>query len=229
MLFELFVFGSVLWWGLIIASSILLIWALEEESFGWATATIAATIVLLQFGGDLDLHKFESVNWWALLAYIVGYVGVGVTWGCVKWYFFVGKKREAYNDIKERWLEKKGVRDTLDVPDSLKKDFREYLIGNHRELTTTQYEYDDKTKESKSVVVPTIRPYAKNNKARIVAWMACWPWSMLWALIDDVWHKVFKWAQETTAALMDAISARRFRGVEDDFTVIASDNDSDTI
>lgn len=221
MFFELFVFGSVLWWLLIILGSILLIWALEEESFGWATATIITAVVLMQFGGDLNLHKgLGETNWWLVGGTILGYLGVGVFWGCVKWYFYVGKKREEYDEIKRKWLEKRGVRDTLDVPANLKADFRSYLISDHwGTYTTTIYEYDKETKKSKDVQVPSVRPFAKDNKARIIAWMAYWPWSMLWALIDDVWHKLFKWAQEATAALMDAIAARRFDGVESDFTV----------
>lgn len=226
MFFELFVLGGLMWWIMVVAASILIIWALEEENGSWATTAFIGAILLWQFCGDLRLQ--DSIDsWWNALGLFLGYIGVGVTWSFIKWHFFVGKKKEEYEDMKIDWLKDHGVYDTKEVPESLKAQFRSFLCQ-----MTGWYERrwvrDEETGKSEEVKIPVVKPRAQNNKARIARWMAYWPWSMLWSLLDDVWHKIFRWAQRAVADVMNAISDWRFKGVEDDFTVKESEPESRT-
>lgn len=210
MLLELFVFGGLLWWILVVFASILIIWSLEEEHGAWATTAVVGTILLWQFFGDLQLQDISFGSIWDILGLVAGYVGVGITWGVIKWIFFVGKKKEEYEDLKREWLEDQGVYGTKVVPDKLKKEFKYYLSKNPNWI------------ETRGAKVLNIKPRAHKNKSRIIRWMAYWPWSMLWSLLDDVWHKIFRWAQSRVSHLMNAISDWQFKGVEDDFEVESS-------
>jgi hypothetical protein len=50
------------------------------------------------------------------------------------------------------------------------------------------------------------RPLAKNNSNKIITWMAYWPFSIVWDLIDRPFIRGFKWIQKNTAGLYDKIA-----------------------
>jgi len=50
------------------------------------------------------------------------------------------------------------------------------------------------------------RPLAKNNSNKIITWMAYWPFSMVWDLIDRPFIRGFKWIQKNTSGLYDKIA-----------------------
>ncbi len=52
------------------------------------------------------------------------------------------------------------------------------------------------------------------NKARITAWIAYWPWSLLWTLIDDPFRKLAEWMYATFRSWYEALFANAFKGVD---------------
>lgn len=228
MLLELFTFGGYLWWALVITASLWIIRSLLEEKGARAGMTIVGFLLLWQFFGDLQLQNFDfsSFSFWNAVGIIAGYIGVGVTWGVIKWGLFVGEKKDLYEDLKKTWLSSKGISGNQ-VPENLKEAFRSYLcatVGWYSHYSI----YNKETKEAEHIRMPVVKPIANNNKAKIIRWMAYWPWSMAWAMLDDVWHKVFKWAQARVADIMDGITNWRFKGVEEDFTVKSEEKEKET-
>lgn len=225
MIYEIFIFGSVWWWLLIATASVLIILALDDENGKLSTSIAVATILLWQFFGDLNIQSIETSSVWTYSIFLAGYVGVGITWSVIKWFFYVGKKREEYEELKLKWLKSQGVHDTNEVPQNLKKQFRDYIC-QQMDMCDHRWEYDERTERKVLIRVPAIKPHASSNKGKIISWMAYWPWSMAWALLDDIWHRVFKWVQARMSNIMNAISDWQFKGVENDFAEEPTESNS---
>lgn len=210
MFLELFLVGGLLWWALIITMSILIVWSLETENGAFATTTVVVGLLLWQFFGDLEIQRIDIATIWThVLYFALGYIICGAIWGVIKWNFFVGDRKEEYEEYKRNWLENHGVYNTNVVPDKLKNEFKNNLIRSSKWSI-----YKGGT------TIPNVVPLAQDNKARIVRWMAYWPWSILWSMLADVCRHIFRWVQSQLASMMNYIAYWRFGNVEDDFTVV---------
>lgn len=217
----LFALFSPLWWLLIAAATISIIWSLDNERGGFATFTLVITALALFLFGDARLPAFVIAHPGSILLAVLGYFVGGAVWSVVKWSLFAQEKRDDYEDHKRRWLRGQGVTSN-EVPEGMKQSFLDLLLDNHQfsneAIETTVDEKGAKTVTRKRVV--NIVPIAWDNKSRIMTWMMFWPWSATWALIDDFVRKAFKWAQRKLEALMDKIARYHFRDAHKDYTIV---------
>lgn len=77
-------------------------------------------------------------------------------------------------------------------------------------------ERDKVLEKVKNRILPqreTIRaPEAVDHKERIITWMAYWPFSMLWTLINDPVRRAFEWIYRRIGKFMQDISDKIFKG-----------------
>lgn len=219
----LFALFSPLWWLLIVGATVSIIWALDSERGGLATFALVVTALVLFLFGDARLPAFVITHPGSILLAVLGYFVGGAIWSVIKWSLFSQEKRDDYEDLKRNWLKKQGVSGS-DVPDALKPSFVDVLLDDYSgkwskdAIETTIDESGTKTVTRKRVV--DIVPVAWDNKSRIMTWMCFWPWSALWALIDDFVRKVFKRIQRALEALMDRIAQFHFRDAHKDYTIV---------
>lgn len=90
-----------------------------------------------------------------------------------------------------------------ELPTELKEEFRALLAGP----------------EFKAALVPSPR----DHKARIMIWMAWWPWSMLWTLLNDPIKRLFRAIYRALLTRLQKISERAFRRVDDDLVVASTE------
>lgn len=205
-LFPLFVLFSFWWWILFVFASFLLFMALENDSFGGATAVFLGTFVLMTVFGGSDFVNFILTGWNFVLV-LLAYLVLGVIWGFIKWLLFVTKRLDEYKDLKMEWLEEQGVAETT-VPDHLKEEWLSYVKKNFQQ---SKYRYRDDFK------ISDIQPKASQYKLQIINWMAYWPWSLVWTLCSDVIKRVFIKIQRWCTNLMDGISNWVFKNIHKDF------------
>ncbi len=60
----------------------------------------------------------------------------------------------------------------------------------------------------------SIPPRARDNKARIIAWMTYFPASMAWTLVNDPIRHAIEFLYNRVGKLLQSMSDRTFRGVE---------------
>jgi len=216
-----FALFSPLWWLLIAAATISIIWALDNERGGFATFTLIVTAAALFLFGDSRLPGFLLEHPGGILLTVLGYFVGGAVWSVVKWSLFSQEKRDDYEDLKRNWLKGHGI-NSSEVPDGLKQSFLDVLLDSYewaKDVTDTIVDENGaKTVTRKRVV--NIVPVAWDNKSRIMTWMCFWPWSATWALIDDFVRKVFKRIQRGLEALMDRIAQFHFRDAHKDYTIV---------
>jgi len=53
-------------------------------------------------------------------------------------------------------------------------------------------------------------PVARQNRSNIVGWMAFWPWSALWTIIDDPIKRMYRAMARSLERVFDNISRRMF-------------------
>lgn len=215
MIFEFFVLGSFWFWGLMGLTFLLLLIEVANEQWGFAALTMIATVVTLQLFGDVSVLAWIKDNPVQFASGLVGYLGVGVVWAFIKWYLHVASKREEYDDLKRTFMKEQGLVATL-IPEDKRVEWARFVCKNKQAYYT--HTNSDKTclKTAKELTAP---PSAREHKSRIMSWMAYWPWSALWSLLDDFLRKLYERIYRVIVGTLQRIAEFAFRGVENDFDV----------
>lgn len=179
-------FGSWLFWLLFLSGPILLLYWLEDESFGYLWS---ATVVLglLLFFGVKDFHPVDWVGDHPRES-IVGFVGyfiAGIAYGFAKWFSFV-------RDVYDRYVTYK----------------REELADRAQTAKTYDRKFDSAAHEKEIVKAfmnyqfrgRNIPPVPNQHIDKIINWMAYWPLSLTWTLINDPIRRIARWLYKTLFA-----------------------------
>ncbi len=166
----------------------------ELEFFGWATLALIAAVVGVQFLHVYDILSYVAANVLTSTLYAAGYIVVGVAWSFVKWFSYLRKFRDHFRELKQKFLERK----SLTGP-----DIDEPFLSEFKDSLRHQYEYRD--------VQSGQKPTAAENKARITAWMAFWPCSMLSTLLNDPIRRLFKFLFNLLKSTFQKLSDYVFR------------------
>jgi hypothetical protein len=150
-MFEMLVAISWLGWLLLSLLAIITIAVVATESWGWSTFSVLLTMVVLYFFTPFVFAVFRDP--WSVVIYAAIYVGIGIVWAFVKWYFYVLNRRDA------------------------------------------------------GVSKP---PTAREHRSDITGWMAFWPWSAIWTLINDPVKRMYKALARSLEKVFDGISRRVF-------------------
>jgi hypothetical protein len=182
-----FLFGSLPFWIVLVLFNLLLIGLVETEKPGWATTATVLLVGMFWFFGDPAFGAAITANPLNIGLYLLAYVGIGLVWSFVKWYFYVQECRDQYLADREQFLQDRRITlNELILDDALKAEFKRWL-------PSSRYE---------------IQPKASNNKGRITLWATYWPWSFLWSFVDDIVKNTFNWLFVRFQGLFQAISNR---------------------
>jgi hypothetical protein len=196
---EVFVVGSLWFWLLLIAETILLLILLEWEQGTVATLSLVATLLALQFLSDLNLAGHAIHYPWTVVLGILGYFAVGTGWTIVKWWFYVREQRADYDELRAAFLRVQGYERDSPMPENLRSQWQWCLASARKERRRLD-----------------VHPLAAGHKAQIVRWMSYWPWSATWTLLKDPVRKAFLSIYHQIADYLQEISDKAFRGVEAD-------------
>jgi hypothetical protein len=189
--------GGLGFWSLIAIETILLLCWIEWEYSGLATLSVLVTAAIMQFACHVDMIGYVQANPQIVLYGLLGYFLTGTVWSIMKWWFFVKGERRRYNEFKAEFLYDNGIKDGI-LPDNLKPQFL----------------HDLPTYGSDKI---EIRPQVGNHKARIYLWIAYWPWSMLWTIVNDPIRRICREIYEQIKSNLQKISDSVWAGTEQDF------------
>lgn len=200
-MFEWFFVGSLAFWLLLLAEFILLLALVEYEKPGLGFISIVSVGFLLKVLADVNIFTFAVQYPWHAGLGALGYFVIGTIWAIFKWYFFVREKREKYVTAKaeyEKSPEKpyqreRGAAEVTDFPTPWEKSMARSLLLNSKH---------------------GIMPLPGDNKSRILMWLAYWPWSAFWTLVNDSVKKVYKFIYENITGILTRISQAAFKDVE---------------
>ena len=175
---ELFVVGTLWFWLFMAVMFAVLVALTGSEKPGWAL-----TAILL--GAALVHHPVT------VILLVIGYFIGGVLNARYKWGKVVFRKRQELNEEIERFLKARGVEGTT-IPPELETEWFNH-IGIHR------YHSDG---------ILCYKPRLRDHKSQIITWIAYWPWSVFWTLLNDP----LRWAFEEIYAMITGW----FQSVADD-------------
>jgi len=239
-----FVAFSFAWWVLIAIGSMLLIWALERESFVGSTIVFIASLAACIFCGGETFITWLTTGWNPLIAIGI-YISGSIIWGFIKWPLFCSDRKEKYQEDLEAWLNDKlgepaNAADKHQLTADLKSDWMVHC-AKHTDYARFDHDWDGVTKREGEIyitcnpdpynrhgqdddenlremrIIPTLKLRANKNKLRITTWMAYWPWSLLWTFLAEGVKKFFMKLQKWCGAAMDRISDRIFGDTDSDF------------
>lgn len=82
------------------------------------------------------------------------------------------------------------------------------------EAGTWAYGYRERPDASKDAKIRPRETFARNNKARIMGWIAHWPFSAIGALFGDLLNRIVTHIYRVLSGLYDRIANRVFSGYE---------------
>src|SRR3990167_9972730 len=113
MFFELFVLGSTPFWGLLTAEFGFLFWCVAGRKGDIGLCSILLVAAALQLFGDIPIFQWIWHNKLTMLFNCLCYVAISISWGFIKWWFFVRDNNKRYDDILATYLQSKP-----DLPDN---------------------------------------------------------------------------------------------------------------
>ncbi len=194
---ELLAFGTLWFWLFLGLTFALMVALTEYEKPGWALTSIVAGLVLLNWANNGSVLSWIIHHPIYVAGGFVGYFVIGVLNARYKWGKLVYQCRQKLDDLvseflKERKLEGKTI--PAELEDEWADHFSHFKSHNYYDVSSG---------------TPTAeKPLLKTHKALVTTWIAYWPWSVFWTLLNDP----IRWAVEE---IVNAIKGW-FQGVADD-------------
>lgn len=199
------------------------------DGWGWATVASAALVYLLSTYFGITIADIKAAPSSILLG-LAGYVVVGTVWSFAKWYFKLAGIRDTYIELKAKFIESNRLKENfLKTPiaytDSLTKEedqARDEQIGinekyaryiDSRMKNYGNVAYTDARFDPTLIVNKMVKPLASKHKSSITQWIAFWPVSLTWTLINDPVRKVANYIFNKIKGTFQRISDAMFAGI----------------
>jgi MFS family permease len=201
---------SVLWWLLIVVSSLFISFSVERKERGlWAAITLGASLILISCFSSTPILAWISENPWRLGYAVVGYFLAGAVWGVIKWIIFNLNRRWKYDLERSDLMHERGISDI--TSDKAVDEWSSYLRDSD------YWSYSPSGMHNKKDRIIQVKIPARRCLDRIGMWMTFWPWSLAWTAFYDVIRTGFRQIQRLLNGLMDRITVMIFRGTDGDY------------
>jgi hypothetical protein len=160
--------------------------------------------LILALFGSFNVFSVIFANPILFICGIIAYFVVGVAWSFVKWYLFNKDRSTLVSELKAEYLAREARPLDQDGQQLPQDDYRikDWQAGFDRVL-----ERHDLSELNAQGQIG-IRPYAKNHKSVIMTWIAYWPFSVTWSLVDDFVRRVVKAIYNSLSGAYQGLSDR---------------------
>lgn len=195
-MFEPFlIVGGLMFWGFIVLIAVIILAFDVNERGSGSTFVAFIALAIFMTWGDFSLIDSATESPMNALAYVGGYIGLGIGWMIMKWWFYLqGRKEEAVN-FKIKYCQRNSI-DSENMTDDQRSGFID-------ELTDYRSGYNDKH----------FPPSAMYNADKIIRWAAYWPFSAFWTLLGDGLHRLWNFIYTQFSGLLQKMSAMVFGDV----------------
>lgn len=190
MLASFLLFGGLWFWLTSAAAAIILLVFIENEKPVCSTFTFLAFLAFVTVFSNVNPFTWAAEHFVLFLEYLAAYLAVGVGWSVAKWVFFFLNRRDQYEVLRAEYLKRKKLEAVRNSD-----DFKTWLWNNDTYHVGKRGEFP---------------PLPQSNKSRIILWMAYWPWSATWTLINDPLKRFWRLAYQSIAGLMADLSKAAF-------------------
>jgi len=225
-------FGGTLFWALCCLVIALEFAFVSKEkiflAFGSAMAFFAWMLLFTSF----DARGVFIHGWRNVLFVLTAYIGVGTAWAIGRWFIYALKRK---NFLQEKLDEFRTSHTTANVEFKFwtleqKADFLLDFANawNHDSNHLRGYSYKNRIEICRNmctgigianvtqIVMKTITPLARDEKARITLWISFWPFSIACYLLEDLVVDVCKSIVKCISGFLNGITKSVFSGVNKD-------------
>ena len=201
----IFALFSIPWFIGAIVSTLLIMWALGEDSGMWAGCALVGFFGLTSIFGDFNIFAWLWSHPGTLAIGIVCYIAVAIVWCFFKWFMWSTRKDREFNDALDVWLRsEKGLQERPSpFSEDLQEEWTDYCLENRMFTRNIGSRH-----EACYIVDP--QTYAWANKLRIGTWACWWPFSMLETALFDFIKEFGIWVWRRCGKHLDKISQRVF-------------------
>ena len=198
----MFILGFGLgFWAFLVLMSILFFVCTENEWGGRASLLVITVLCVLNWVFHIPVFQYIYHNPLLTTLWVIGYFAIGTGWSVIKWWRYVKRQLEKYYDSKREFIKSNnikgvGVKDLL--PEEFKKKWTEQV-----QRTYGKYKIE-------------LNPQISEHKMSIYIWIAYWPFSMIWTVINDPVRRICRFIYEEIRDLLQSISDRIWRDAKQD-------------
>jgi hypothetical protein len=200
--------GSLGFWLFSIIVLIVITALVENDEGAWATFVAIGTIAALQFVSKIPLLAFVKIHPLATGLAALGYFGLGAGWSIFKWYLFLHKSNNKYEDAKAEFVANEAK--TRGVPVA-NLPWTGELAAKLFDLVEDHNKYLSEDDRINSVPLQ-----ARNHKSKLTRWATYWPFSMVGFALNDVVRKAWRYVIDLLQSTYQRISNHVFRGATAD-------------
>jgi hypothetical protein len=144
----------------------------SKELVGSGITSVLLFLIMFYLMGLFNPFTWIWHNPLEAIMYVIGYVGVGIIYArWVKWKFYVSTWAEKAREHKMNWLNHKGIPGP-GVPENLLNDWK------------------NEVNAYRSIFEPL---KVWQHKSKFALWVAYWPFSGFFTLINDPFRKLINW------------------------------------
>ena len=173
----IFVLGSIAFYLLLLAFTAAFFYCTEnDDQPGWTVFGVVMFVLAWSLFGDL-LPSLRENPLWAVIDIAI-WVAIGMLWSFPRWFLFLRRVLADYNKAHAEYL----AGSTQDYDD------KGHITKPNTEAGwASNGSYNFVHNYGMSWVDGKIQPptFAANRK-RLVAWVAIWPWSLVWTFAREV-------------------------------------------
>ncbi len=189
---------------IIVVALSILGWCIESDRVGLGTLLFIGSCVYLGFATEWTMISIIVAN---IIPVVIGfliYLGIGIIWAFFKWYlviedFTTGLKVHIYN-----FKQKNNISGELGEDPEVLNALVGYLANKLSDFYSSGFSISLTIQE----IADHASPKAVYNKARITAWIAYFPISMMWTLLHDAVRKLFNRIYKSISGSFQAMSDR---------------------
>lgn len=189
-----------------------LAYLVENKSAGLATFVLLGTLAALQFFTSFQPFTMIIENPLSAIGILAVYLLCGMAFTYVKWRSYVNRTMETISERTEERLSRVAVlTSSMDDTRYLHKDetVEQANARRRREAIDAAIE---------SVIGSRTLPIQiQDHKARALSWMAYWPISSLYYLLDDPLRRMFEYCYRRMAGVLQAHSNKATQDFNDRF------------
>jgi hypothetical protein len=190
-----FAVGSTAFWVLMAVIGCFIAGLVEAENGFWATIVAILTICGINWGLKYPVFKTIQMHPWRVLGLIGIYLAAGALWSIAKWFFFVHKKRMAYEEFKAKFLRDQSA---TELTPKLAAELADAITDHYDSRGLNQ--------------VPNFREHYDS----LTRWATYWPFSMIGTIFSDFVRKVWRYIVEFLGTTYERIATHSFRNITAD-------------
>lgn len=197
--------------GLAVLLTLELLWLVACAAWEWPEAgaiSFIITVAVADYFFSAGVVQWAWENPGLLVAAFAGYLALGTAWSFFKWLTFLKRTANEAKDQVSSLYKKFNLEGSLDEAIETLRSMEDGARVQEDSARNGSAQWpnpgsDDFRSAAWDLIQLKTPPQAADNKRRITSWIATWPFSGIWFLIDEPIKFIWDWFRSSYQRLSD--------------------------